>query len=245
MSRTMIKAEILPGTFLGALARRARTLAPASALAVLAALSGCAGSPPVRYYTLTAPEKTPEQAPDRTGGHASAPASYAIDVAPVSVPAQTDLPQLMLRSGSGELTAQYSDRWSGPLPSELRNALSMTLTRQLDVPDVRRLAPSPGLPVWRVQVDVQRFDASTAGPAVIDATWRVRPLQGTEAGLLCRSRVETPVAMPAGSTGLEAVVVAEQQAVALLGQTIASAVQSQGRQATAASPGVRLLQCAR
>jgi len=235
MSRTMIKAEFIPGMFLGVLARRARNLAPA--LAVLAALSGCAGSPPVRYYTLTAPVQAGEPAP------ASAPANYAIDVAPVSVPAQADLPQLMLRSGSGELTAQYSDRWSGPLPSELRNALSMVLTRQLGVPDVRRLAPSPGLPVWRVQVDVQRFDASTAGPAVIDATWRVRPLQGTDAGLLCRSRVETPVAMPAGSTGLAAVVVAEQKAVALLGQTIASAVRSQGRQATAASPMVRMLQC--
>jgi len=235
MSRTMIKAEFIPGMFLGALARRARNLAPA--LAVLAALSGCAGSPPVRYYTLTAPVQAGEPAP------ASAPANYAIDVAPVSVPAQADLPQLMLRSGSGELTAQYSDRWSGPLPSELRNALSMVLTRQLGVPDVRRLAPSPGLTVWRVQVDVQRFDASTAGPAVIDATWRVRPLQGTDAGLLCRSRVETPVAMPAGSTGLAAVVVAEQKAVALLGQTIASAVRSQGRQATAASPMVRMLRC--
>jgi uncharacterized lipoprotein YmbA len=240
MNRTMIKAEILPGMFLGALARRARSLAPASALAVLAAaLSGCAGSPPVRYYTLTAPEQAGASAP----APVSAPAGYAIDVAPVSVPAQADLPQLMLRSGSGELTAQYSDRWSAPLPNELRNALSLALTRQLGVPDVRRLAPAPGLPVWRVQVDVQRFDASTAGPAVIDATWRVRPLQGADAGLLCRSRIDVPVAMPAGSTGLEAVVVAEQQAVALLGRTIASAVQSQGRQATAASPMVRMLQC--
>lgn len=243
MSRTMIKAEIIPGMFLGALARRARKLAPASALAALAALSGCAGSPPVRYYTLTAPEQAGDQAFARAGEQAPAAASYAVDVAPVSVPAQADLPQLMLRSGSGELTAQYSDRWSGPLPSELRNALSLALTRQLGVPDVRRLAPSPDLPVWRVQVDVQRFDASTAGPAVIDATWRVRPLQGTGAGLLCRTRVETPVTMPAGSTGLEPVVVAEQKAVALLGRTIASAVQSQGRQATAASPRVRMLQC--
>ncbi|HEX7747424.1 MAG TPA: PqiC family protein [Bordetella sp.] len=234
----MIKAEIIPGMPPGAFARRARNLAPASALAVLAALAGCAGSPPVRYYTLTAPVQAGKSAP-------AAPANYAIEVAPVSVPAQADLPQLMLRSGSGELTAQYSDRWSGPLPSELRNALSMVLTRQLGVPDVRGLAPSPGLPVWRVQVDVQRFDASTAGPAVIDATWRVRPLQGMGAGLLCRSRIETPVTMPAGSTDLEAVVVAEQKAVALLGQTIASAVQSQGRQAAAASAMVRMLQCTR
>lgn len=235
----MIHAEINSGRFLSTLARHARKLAPASVLVVLGALSGCAGSPPVRYYTLTAPE----QMPGRTGEAAPTSAGYAVDVAPVSVPAQADQPQLMLRSGSGELTAQYSDRWSGPLPSELRNALSMALTRRLGVPDVRRLAPSPDLPVWRVQVDVQRFDASTAGPAVIDATWRVRPLQGSGAGLLCRTRVETPVAMPAGSTDLEAVVVAEQKAVALLGQTVASAVQSGGQQATAASSMVRLLQC--
>ncbi|WP_440186180.1 PqiC family protein [Bordetella sp.] len=232
----MIKAEINPGLSPSVLARRARKRVLVSALAVLAVLSGCAGSPPVRYYTLTAPERAVEAAP-------AAPADYAIDDAPVSLPAQADLPQLMLRSGSGELTAQYSDRWSGPLPSELRNALSMALTRQLQVPDVRRLAPSPGLPVWRVQVDVQRFDASTAGPAVIDATWRVRPLQGTGATLLCRTRVETPVGMPAGSTDLEPVVVAEQKAVALLGLTIASAVQSQGSRAVAASSMVDMLQC--
>ena len=231
----MIKAEINSGL----LARCARRLAPASALAVLAALSGCASSPPVRYYTLTAPE----QALDRAGEPAPASASYAIDVAPVSVPAQADQPQLMLRSGSGELTAQYSDRWSGPLPDELRNALSMALTRDLGVPDVRRLAPSRDLPVWRVQVDIQRFDASTVGPAVIDATWRVRPLQGTGAGLLCRSRVEMPVDMTSAAD-LEPVVVAEQKAVALLGRTIASAVRSQGRQAVAASAMVQTSQCA-
>lgn len=206
----MIKAEIIPGRLLGA-------------LAILAALSGCAGSPPVRYYTLTAPEQA--------NGPASGPVSYAIDIAPVSVPAQADQPQLMLRSGSGELTAQYSDRWSAPLPNELRNALSIAMTRQLGVPDVRRLAPAPGLPVWRVQVDVQRFDASTAGPAVIDATWRVRPLQGSGAGLLCRSRVQVPVQMPPGGADLEPVVVAEQKAVMILGREIASAVQSQQRNA--------------
>ncbi|WP_019939797.1 membrane integrity-associated transporter subunit PqiC [Bordetella sp. FB-8] len=220
----MIKAETIPGRFLGA-------------LAVLAALSGCAGSPPVRYYTLTAPEQAIAPAAGSAG--------YAIDVAPVSVPAQADQPQLMLRSGSGELTAQYSDRWSAPLPNELRNALSIVMTRQLGVPDIRRLASPPGLPVWRVQVDVQRFDASTAGPAVIDATWRVRPLQGTGAGLLCRSRVEVPVQMPSGSTDLAPVVVAEQKAVALLGFAIASAVRSQGKQAIAVSTVGHAQQCMR
>ena len=208
-----------------------------AALAAALALAGCAGSPPVRYYTLTAPLAADAAPPP--------PADYAIEVVPVAVPAQADQPQLMLRSGSGELTAQYSDRWSAPLPNELRNALSDVLTRQLGVPDVYQLTTSADLKVWRVQVSVQRFDASTAGPAVIDATWRVRPLQGDGAGLLCRDRVEVPVGAAPGGAGLDEVVAAEQKAVVLLGRTIATAVQSQGRQAVAASGEVQAPRCTR
>lgn len=213
------------------------TLASLAMVALAAALAGCAGSPQVRYYTLTAPLSPSETPPPAVG-------NFAIDVVSVSVPAQVDQPQLMLRSGSGQLTAQYSERWSSPLPDELRNALSDTLTRQLGVPDIRQLAAAPGQQVWRVQVDVQRFDVSTAGPAVIDATWRVRPLQGGGGGLLCRNRVEVPVAASTGQ-GLDAVVAAQQKAVVLLGLTIASAVQSQGRQALAASDLVQAPRCTR
>ncbi|HEY0294576.1 MAG TPA: PqiC family protein [Bordetella sp.] len=237
-NRIMIKAETTRGMArrLPPSGRPAHRLFALASAAALAALAGCAGSPQVRYYTLTTPVSV------ETAQAPAAVADYAIEVMPVSVPAQVDQPQLMLRSGSGELTAQYSDRWSAPLPDELRNALSDTLTRQLGAPDVHQLAPAASLPVWRVQVDVQRFDASTTGPAVIDATWRVRPVQGEGGAMLCRNRVEVPVAP---GPGLDAVIVAEQQAVALLGRTIASAVQSQGRQAVAASDQVQAPRCTR
>jgi len=202
--------------------------------ALAAVLAGCAGSPPARYYTLVAPVSA--EAPPAAGR------SYMIDVVPVSVPGQVDQPQLMLRDGAGQLVPYYSDRWSAALPDEFRSALSDVLTRELGVPDVQVVQPPPGTQVWRVQADVQRFDATLAGPIVLDATWRVRPVGGERAeggGLLCRTRVETAAAAPT----VASVVEAQQQAVRKLGRTIASAVAANGTDARAAEDGVQLLGC--
>ncbi|ARP97458.1 PqiC family protein [Bordetella genomosp. 13] len=221
-------------------------MAASMAAALAAALAGCADSPPVRYHTLVAPP----QAPAGNGG-AVAAANYMIEVLPVSVPPQVDQPQLMLRNGTGQLTAVYSDRWSAPLADEMRDALSDALTRQLGVPDVRVVKPLGSTPVWRVLVDMQRFESTPGSSAVIEATWRVRrDAQGEAkvAGLLCRSRVDVPVsggggAEPSAASESDAVVRAHQQAIAQLGSTIASAIRAQGQGATPASDQVQLLGC--
>jgi len=224
----------------------------AGLLAAMAVLAGCGSSPPVRYYTLMTPPAAP-------AAPAGAGAGYAIEVLPVSVPAQVDQPQLMLRAEGSQLQAQYSDRWSAPLPDELRDALSDALTRSLGVPDVRGVLPLPGTPVWRVRVDVQRFEAAATGEAVLEATWRVSPQDTTPqaAALLCRTRIDIPVGSVAGAAqgdgaddaaaGRAAgqVVLAQQRAVVLLGGTVASAIRTQGRQAQPASEQVRLQGCTR
>ena len=94
--------------------------------------------------------------------------------------------------------------------------------------------------MWRVQVDVQRFDMVSGGPARLDATWRVRPikLKGARA-LICRATVQ----MPADGLGIPALVQAQQQAVALLARTIASAIDSGGARATPAGPEIQLWGC--
>ncbi|SAI55635.1 lipoprotein [Bordetella ansorpii] len=219
----------------------ASRLAGVAALAA-AVLAGCAGSPPVRYYTLVAPPSA-SAAPQAT-----APAGYMIEVLPVSVPPQVDQPQLMLRSGAGQLTAQYSDRWSSPLSDEFRDALSDTLTRRLGVPDVRVVKPLGDTPIWRVLVDVQRFESTPGASSVIEATWRVRrDARDKSSGLLCRSRIDVPIAgggAPDAAGRVEAALVqAHQQAVALLGDTIASAIRAQGKSATPASERVQVLGC--
>jgi len=203
-----------------------------SALALSALLAGCAGSPPARYYTLQAPaQATPD-------AHS---AGYQIEVATVSVPQQADQPQIMLRVDGGALTPLYSDRWSAPLSDEIGAALSDTLTRTLGAIDVQTLRPAEGAPVWRIQVDVQRFDMIAGGPARLDATWRVRPIK-VPGGVarVCRTIVQVPAD---DGTGVPALVRAQQQAVELLGTTIASAIQAGGARATAANAQVQLRDC--
>lgn len=197
------------------------------------ALAGCASSPPVNYYTLLAPAAA-LQAPA-----AAASSAYMIDVLPVSVPAQADQPQIMIRSGDGAVTPLYSDRWTAPLGDEIRSALSDSLTRALSAPDVRSIQPAADAPVWRVQVDVQRFDAAAGGPALVDATWRIRPLNLKGATLLCRSVVR----MPVSGAGVPALVAGQQHAIQELAATIASGIRAEGERAQAPSARVQLSGC--
>ncbi|MBO1113073.1 PqiC family protein [Bordetella petrii] len=205
-----------------------------SALALSAALAGCAMSPPARYYTL---QPAPQAAPA-----AAQRVQYQIEVAPVSVPLQADQPQIMLRrhEGDGALTPLYSHRWSAPLSDEIGAALSDVLTHTLGALDVQTLQPADNAPVWRVQVDVQRFDMVSGGPARLDATWRVRPLnlKGARA-LICRATVQ----VPADGQDIPALVQAQQRAVTLLGQTIASAIQSGGAQPAPAGQQIQVWGC--
>ncbi|OZI19344.1 hypothetical protein CAL26_17060 [Bordetella genomosp. 9] len=200
---------------------------------IAAALAGCAASPPVNYYTLLTPETAAAQAP-RDGQP-----PYLLEVLPVTVPSQADQPQIMMRQSDGAVSAYYSDRWTAPLPDEIRGALSYNLVRDLGVLDVQTLSAPSDAAMWRVQVDVQRFDAAAGGSAVLDATWRVRPVNLQGRGLLCRSVIR----MPLGGSSPGNAVAAQQKATVALAATIASAIRSGGAQATAADAAVQLQGC--
>lgn len=211
-----------------------RIFTRASLLAAAALISACSTSPPAQFYTL--------QAARDAVSSPTAPAGFQIEIAPVSVPMQADQPQIMLRERAGDnsLTPLYSHRWSAPLPDEIRSALSDALTRDLGALNVQTLQPSPGTPVWRVQVDVQRFDMVGDAAARLDATWRVRPVHQKQGkALLCRALIQVD---PSGGS-ISELVQAQQQAVRLLADTIASAIRSGGARATPAAANVQLTGC--
>ncbi|MCD0505702.1 PqiC family protein [Bordetella petrii] len=213
---------------------RTRNFVPLlSTLALSALLAGCGSSPPARFYTLQPPPQAAAAPEGRAG--------FQIEIAPVTVPLQADQPQIMLQgAGNGSLAPLYSERWSAPLADEIGSALSDTLTRTLGALNVQTIRSADDTPVWRVQVDVQRFDMIEGGPARLDATWRARPINLKSArALVCRTAVE----VPAEGGGIEALVRAQQHAAALLAQTIASGIQAQGARATPAGPQVRVIGC--
>lgn len=228
-------------------------------LAAAAALAGCAGSPPASYYTLLPSANTVAPASGVPMAGAPAPATpvsgarpaagapaFALEIMPVSVPLQVDQPQIMLRTSDGVLSPMYSQRWASPLSEELQTALSHAMTAMLGAPDVSALGASAGVPVWRVQVDIQRFDMLLGGPALIDATWRIRQ-SGAPRGknvapavLLCRSLVQ----VPAPEADLPALVLAQQRAVMALAQTISSAIR-QNAAVPSSSDTVQVRGCSR
>jgi uncharacterized protein len=190
------------------------------AVAALALVLGACGSvPPVRYYTLVPP------AGDVGGTPAAQP--FQFELLPVTVPAQVDQPQLVVRQGGQGVAMLQGQRWIAPLGDEVRGALSADLTRNFRAQDVTGL-PSSGKSTVRIKLDLRRFDSAPGSYAFIDAAWSVRPLQGGEP-LACTSRISETV-----GEGYEALVQGHQQAINQLALQIGAAAG-----AVAAGPGAQ------
>jgi len=180
-------------------------------MAALAAatLAACA-SAPVHYYTLV-------PAPDSGQAASPAPANFQFELMPVGVPAQDDVPQLVVRQGGQAVALLNGERWAAPLADEVRGALAVELARRTGAPDISGTAPTQGKPVLRIKVDLRRFDSSPNNYALIDATWTIREL-GSQAVLTCSSRINE-----SAGQGYAGLVAGHQQALATLAGQIASA----------------------
>lgn len=182
-----------------------RTLACAAALA----LAGCASAPP-RYYTLVAPP--------RAAAATVSPAAYPFELLPVTVPAQVDVPQLVVREGGQGMQPLSGQRWIAPLGDEIRAALAADLGRALGVADLSGL-PGNGQPRLRIKLDVRRFDSVPGQQTLLDAAWSLRLIGGAggQDALTCSSRIGEPVA-----PGYDALVAGHQQALGKLAADIAT-----------------------
>lgn len=184
--------------------RHAWTFAGALALG----LAGCA-SAPMHYYTLTT-----------QGGPAVriAPAPYPFELSPVNVPAQVDVPQLVVRTGGQGMQPLEGERWIAPLGDEIRGALSTDLANALGVADMSGL-PGNGQPRLRITLDVRRFESVPGSHALVEAAWSLH-LTGTSGGqeaLSCTSLASEQVGV-----GYDALVAGHQQALAALANRIAA-----------------------
>jgi uncharacterized lipoprotein YmbA len=193
-------------------------------------LAGCA-SAPLHYYTLVPPATDPTS---DTSSSSPAMASLPFELLPVTVPAQVDQPQLVVRDGSQGVALLNGERWIAPLGDELRSALSTDLARQLHSQDVSAL-PGNDKPRLRIKLDVRRFDSLPGSYALIDASWSVRVMHGANEGqggtLSCNSRVSETV-----GAGYDALVQGHQRAIGRLAAQIAAVAQSLGNGQMPACP---------
>jgi len=203
--------------------RRVPALAALGALVIAAALTGCS-SPASRFYTLSPSDDTARTA---AAAPSAGNAPWLIELAPVDVPPQVAKAQFVVQTDANQVRVLEQERWSSMPGDEIRRALSGDLTQQLGTIDVYGSPHPEGVPVYRVSVNVQRFESWPGSHALIDAVWSVRALD-TQTVLTCRSVLNEKV-----GDGYDALVIGHRQAVEALSQSIASGVR-----ALAAAPRV-------
>jgi uncharacterized lipoprotein YmbA len=176
--------------------------------AVLAAmLAACSATKlPERFHTLLPSERATPVA---------VAAPIYVDVLPVKVPEQVDHTQWVVRQPDDSLLMLEQDRWAAPLQDELRSAVVERLGSQWGAVDVRSVAlPTPS--VWRIRVDVQRFESIPSREARIESTWSVSTTQGSGVTLVCRSVLREEVS----GAGIVPLAAAHRKAVARLADEI-------------------------
>jgi len=177
---------------------------------ILILLGACANTAP-QYYSLQVPSEAPPEGKMNPG--------YAISVQPVVIPQQVARPQIVVRTdSSGEVIPLNAALWAGPLEAQIRASLADTLTHRLNVVDVGRAGAPEKTPVWRIYVDVQRFDSLYDHAAQQEVVWRMVP-QGMSSKVkerTCSAQFHMPV-----GTGMSALVEGHRRALAELADLIA------------------------
>lgn len=191
---------------------------------VCAALAACS-LPPARFHSLLGADTdgvavaVPSQAPAR---------AFFVDVVSVRVPPSVAGRRLVVRAGSGQVDVLEMDRWASPVADEIRAALSSGLASQTGAMDLHGLPSDGERPIYRVAVDVQRFDAWRGSHVLIDAVWTMRTADDRQL-LTCRSVVREDV-----SAGIDGVVEGHRRALRALASQMGNALEAY----TAAPSGV-------
>jgi len=153
-----------------------------------ALLGGCASPKPIRFHTLL-PVDTAAATP---AGGSTPHGPLSIELVPITVPPQVDHPQWVVRAADDSLLMLEQDRWAAPLRDELRSALADRLASRWQATDARSVA-NPAPVVWRIRVDVDRFESMPGRGTRLDSTSSVSSSQRGAATLTCRGSIRESV----------------------------------------------------
>ncbi len=174
-------------------------------------LAACGSSPPTRYFTL-----------DPTGSATSgvAPTAGAVTVGQITLPAMLDRISFVTREGANRIAVSDQDRWAAPLDGMIRRVLATDLSHRLPTGAV--VAPGdPAPPGARsVTVTIRTFLGDASGHVILDADWAVSKGHG-RAAMVHREAITRE----AGSGDAGAIAAAMSQALGVLADRIAAALQ--------------------
>lgn len=176
-------------------------------------ISGCASSPPVRYYSL---EPLPGTQPD-------VQKPYSLGLGPIQFPEYLRRPQIVSRTTGAELELAEFDRWSEPLAGAFQRVLTLNLDQLLTEWAVVEF-PYGNLwdPAYRLQGRVSQFETDESGRAVLNVQWGVVNIETTD--MLVRLRRDMYTAQAADPGDYDGVVQALNQTVEEFSRTVAQAI---------------------
>ena len=133
------------------------------------AVSACASSPQVRYYTLSTETDLKTRVSSAALVHHN---SYAVGA--VTIPNLLDRPQIVLRSGANTIEVLDYDRWAAPLSDELQRVLIADLSMRLGGNSII----DPGLMSSlrmdrRITITILEFDPARKNESVLEASWTI------------------------------------------------------------------------
>lgn len=189
-----------------------RTMVRTVSVIGLSILTACA-SPSTHFYTLGA-----------VGGptimDSTASPSFRLDMRPVKVPPAVARSQLVVQTNATQVQVLEYERWASSLPDEIRYGLITALSQKAGGLGAKTVNHGGDVPVYRVAVDVQRFESWAGSHALIDLVWEVRTMTDDEA-LTCHSVVSEPV-----SDGYEALVGGHRRAISVVAAQVAEAMRA-------------------
>jgi len=192
------------------------SIAVCAALIGMALTSGCASSPPNRFYTLSGASP----AEGTAARAAAASPAFLIEVPTVDVPAAVARNQFVVSESATRVDVLEQERWASPPADEIRRALSSDLAATLGTFDVFGSPHPENVPVYRIAVNVSRFESWPGSHTVLDSVWSVRSLR-TQALVTCRTVQRETV-----GAGYDALVAGHRRALGELSDAIASVVRT-------------------
>lgn len=147
-------------------------------------------------------------------------------IGPVTIPDTVDRPQIVTRVGDNEVAVNEFARWAQPLKGDIARVIAADLAALLNS---QQISVSDGWydpqTIWRVRLDVVRFESAPGRDVTIDVQWAVRP-PGKARPVMGRTVAQEVIS----GSGFESIVEADDRALASVSRDIAAAVQASGGQ---------------
>ena len=198
MNRHLEKENVLTGTL----------------LLVCMLLFGCTlrAVQPVQYFSLLTMEQLEQTQP--VGAHPE----LALGIGPITIPDSLKRSQIVTRVDGNQYQFNEFNRWAGVMEKDFLTVAGDNLGMLLGTENIGYFPWQPAFtPGYRVVIDIQRFDGSLAGEAVLEVRWSFIGSSGTEMLTSGRSVYRMPVA----ESGYAGLVRAESQLVAELCKELA------------------------